>query len=91
MEHLLKNSNLNTLKCDSINDPYGQIHCKYCNRIYTLLNEEKNSKPNIVDYYSIPVLIFSGIGLGYELSYFFEKLIAFPFLSMVFVTLTSFL
>ena len=73
MEHLLKNSNLNTLKCDSINDPYGQIHCKYCNRIYTLLNEEKNSKPNIVDYDSIPVLIFSGIGLGYELSYFFEN------------------
>lgn len=69
--------NIFTIKPLDEDNPFGQLHFYYKNKIYRQAREYKEQKAKenalITRYDSVPLLIMFGLGLGYQLAYLYEK------------------
>ena len=55
------------------NDIYGQIYDKYINEGINRLSKEKKETTTIKDFDTLPLVVVSGIGLGYILGELYER------------------
>nr|MCR5605504.1 DUF115 domain-containing protein [Treponema sp.] len=54
-------------------DCFGQFHFKYINEIIRRKNEYGHKSPQVKTIKSVPLAIFLGVGLGYQLAETFER------------------
>lgn len=72
--HFLEHTSLNVNIFGNEKDPFGQFHFKYKNALASKINASVFESASLASLKSIPSIMFLGLGLGYPLAEFLERI-----------------